>query len=177
MSISEFNGCFDCHKVCIAKRSKEHWKSLTERQTEGSATNRGGSDKQECFRFLEFLVIVRINIVWLGNLISVCVESSDSHRQVVHIPAMILHVDLCFSSKKPKDLYWKPERNIECVCKEVYIVIISLGEWANLIRYQHGCFGQSKEFILANWSIRKISCAYLTKRNPRKFIGNLLGLH
>ena len=81
-------------------------------------------------------------MVWLGNLKSICVESSDSHGQVVHIPAVILHVDLCFSWEKPKDSYGTSETIVECVCKEVYVVVILLGESANWLRYHHGHFGQ-----------------------------------
>ena len=79
---------------------------------------------QECFMLFDILVIVRIEIYFGWKTQSLWAKS-DSHRQVVHIATMILHVELCFSSEKPKDSYRKSESIGECVCNKVCMCGIS----------------------------------------------------
>ena len=62
--------------------------------------------------------------------------------QVVLTPKMILPVDLCSWLCMGKDWYRNSELLNEYLWKEVYIVVILLGESANWLRYHHGHLNQ-----------------------------------
>ena len=71
--------------------------------------------------------------------------------------------------RRPKDLYGKSERPGEFACKEVYIVVIWLGESANWLRYCHRHFNQSKEFVWQAGHSQNflVLCELPCQTNPR----------
>ena len=75
---------------------------------------------------------------------------------------MILHVDACFLWENTKDSYRKSERLGEYVCKEVYMVVISLGEKCNLVVILPWMFQPIKSVHFGKLANHKIFLCYVS---------------
>ena len=76
---------------------------------------------------------------------------------------------LTCASHKHKDLYGKSKRIRECVCKEVYMDVILLGDRANWLRYHHGHFGYQNNLYwqTGQSEMLLVLCKLPHQSNPR----------